>query len=412
MSRLGRPSVSPARTYLALQGAWAFLWSLAFTLSLAYQVDVVGLSPFQLLVVGTALEATCFVAEIPTGVVADLRSRTWSVVIGLTLIGAGIILMAVPSFGTIVAAQVVWGIGYTFVSGSAEAWVTDEVGAGSVLPVFTRAHQLSLGLTIAGILAAGLLGQTSLTVPIIAGGAGFVVLAVVMSLLMREESFTPTPAGDRDSWAQMRSITRDGLRAARRPGIIRTFLVVGLLAGLTSEVLDRLWVDRIINDIGLPRLPLADDTATWFTLFALASALLGLLSSVLANRLAPAALHAEHPTRVMAGLVLAQVAGVVVFALAGNLWTAMSGKWVRDAGQSVSWPVARAWLNRRITNPGSRATTLSMMGQADAVGQIVGGPGLGMVASRAGVQTALLLAATIQIPAAVLYARLRPRQSS
>lgn len=396
---------------MALQGAWAFLWSLAFTLSLVYQVDVVGLTPFQLIVVGTVLEATCFVAEVPTGVVADLRSRTWSVVIGLALIGAGITLMAVPSFGTIVAAQVVWGVGYTFVSGSAEAWVTDEVGAGTVLPVFTRAHQLSLGLTIAGILTAGLLGQLSLTVPIIAGGAGFLVLAAVMSLLMREEGFTPT-AGGRDSWAQMWSLTSDGLRAARTPGIIRTFLLVGLLAGLTSEVLDRLWVDRIINDIGLPRLPLADDTATWFTLFALASALLGLLSSVLANRLAPAALHAEHPTRVMAGLVLAQVAGVVVFALAGNLWTAISGKWVRDAGQSVSWPVSRAWLNRHITDPGSRATTLSMMGQADAVGQIIGGPGLGMVASRAGVQTALLLAATIQIPAAVLYARLRPRQSA
>ncbi|MDO5533436.1 MAG: MFS transporter [Propionibacteriaceae bacterium] len=316
-----------------------------------------------------------------------------------------------PQFWAILAAQVVWGIGYTFVSGAAEAWVTDEVGESAVQPIFTRAHQVSLGMTVVGILAAGLLGQVALVWPIAVGGAGFVLLGGVMGFLMREENFTPTPVGDRDTWGHLWATTKEGVRAATRHRVIRTFLIVGLLAGLTSEVFDRLWVDRIINVIGLPSLGSGDDTATWFTLFALASALIGLISSVLANRLAPVALNAEHPTRVMATLVLAQVAGVAVFALSGNLATALAGKWSRDAAQSISWPVARAWLNRTITNPGSRATTLSIMGQADAVGQVVGGPGLGVVASRAGVQTALLVAAAVQVPAAILFARLRPRRS-
>ena len=399
----------PARTYVTLQGAWAFLWALAFTLSLVYQVDVVGLTPFQLIVVGTVLEATCFLGEIPTGVVADVHSRKLSVVIGLVTIGLGVCVMAVPAFWAILAAQVVSGLGYTFVSGAAEAWVTDEVGEDAVQPVFTRGHQVKLGMTIVGILAAGLLGQVALAWPIVAGGVGFVVLGAVMSLLMREDNFAPTPRGDRDTWGHLWATTREGLYAATRHRVIRTFLLVGLLAGLTSEVLDRLWVDRIINHIGLPDLGTGDDVATWFTLFALAASLVGLIASLLANRLAPAALNAEHPTRVMAVLVLVEAGGVALFALAGNLGAALAGKWTRDAAQSVSWPVAHAWLNRTITNPGSRATTLSMMGQADAVGQIVGGPSLGMVASRAGVQTALLLAAAIQAPAAFLFARLRSR---
>nr|WP_281497307.1 MFS transporter [Ornithinimicrobium sp. F0845] len=401
----------PARTYLVLKGGWAFLWAVAFTLSLVYQVDVVGLTPFQLIVIGTVLETTCFLGEIPTGVVADLHSRKVSVIIGLVTIGAGVCLMAVPEFWVILAAQVVWGLGYTFVSGAAEAWVTDEVGQDAVQPVFTRGHQVSLGMTIAGILAAGFLGQAALAWPIVAGGVGFVLLGAVMAVLMREDNFAPTPRGDRDTWGHLWATTREGLYAATRHRVIRTFLLVGLLAGLTSEVLDRLWVDRIINHIGLPELGTGDDVATWFTLFALAAALVGLVASVLANRLAPAALNAEHPTRVMATLVLVEVAGVALFALSGNLGAALAGKWTRDAAQSVSWPVAHAWLNRSITNPGSRATTLSMMGQADAVGQIAGGPALGLVANRAGVQTALLLAAAIQVPAALLYARLRPRRT-
>lgn len=402
-----RARVSPARIYVALQGSWAFLWALAFTLSLVYQVDVVGLTPFQLIVVGTVLETTCFLAEVPTGVLADLRSRKWSVVIGLVTIGTGVCLMAVPAFWVILAAQVVWGVGYTFVSGAAEAWVTDEVGDTVVQPVFTRAHQASLAMAVVGILTAGLLGQAGLARPILAGGVGFVVLGVVMGLVMRETRFSPTPRQDRDTWAHMWATTRQGLRAATRHRVVRTLLVVGLLAGLTSEVLDRLWVDRIINDLGLPALGPVDDAATWFTLFALAGSLVGLGSSLLANRLAPATLNAEHPGRVLGTLVLLQVGGVVVFASSSSLGGALAGLWTRDAAQSVGWPVERAWLNRSITDAGTRATTLSMMGQADAVGQVVGGPGLGMVASRAGTQTALLVAAAIQAPAAVLYSRLR-----
>lgn len=407
MPGLERPRTA-ASTYVTLQGGWSLLWALAFTLSLVYQVDVAGLSPVQLVLVGTVLEATCFLGEIPTGIVADLRSRKWSVVIGLTLIGLGIVMMGLlPSFGPILAAQVVWGLGYTFVSGAAEAWITDEMGTSPVQPVFTRAHQVSLVLNVVGILIAGLLGLGSLQTPILVGGAGFIVLAVVMAAVMTEQRFTPIPREDRDDWAHLRATTAEGVHAARRPGVVRSFLLIALLAGLTSEVFDRLWVERIVNDLGVPDLPVGNGLAVWFTLFALISSLLALGASVAANRLAPVALNAEHPTRVMALLVLVQVAGVAVFAVSGTLWTALAGRWARDAAVSVGYPIQRAWLNRHVTSR-ARATTLSMTGQADAVGQVAGGPALGALASAAGVSVALLVSAALHTPAAVLYARLRP----
>ena len=42
------------------------------TTNLVYQVESVGLNPLQLILVGTALEATVFAFEIPTGVVAAI----------------------------------------------------------------------------------------------------------------------------------------------------------------------------------------------------------------------------------------------------------------------------------------------------------------------------------------------------
>ena len=83
--------------------------------------------------------------------------------------------------------------------------------------------------------------------------------------------------------------------------------------------------------------------------------------------------------------------------------------WLRDAAIVVANPVRRAWLNRNI-EPKARATTLSMMGQADAIGQVLGGPALGAVAQRTSVVTALVASALVQAPAIPLLARVRPQR--
>src|SRR3982750_1689119 len=95
-------AADPARTYYAFQGAFAFLFALAFTLNMVYFVKVVGLSPLQMVLVGTTLEIACFAFEIPTGIVADLYSRRLSVIIGFFLIGVGFTIEgALPFFGAV-----------------------------------------------------------------------------------------------------------------------------------------------------------------------------------------------------------------------------------------------------------------------------------------------------------------------
>ena len=58
-------------------------------LSIVYHLEVVQLDAFQLVLVGTVLETSCFLFEIPTGVVSDLYSRRRSVLIGMFLYGLG-----------------------------------------------------------------------------------------------------------------------------------------------------------------------------------------------------------------------------------------------------------------------------------------------------------------------------------
>ncbi len=71
--------------FYVLTAVAAFAFALCFTLNLVFQYRVVGLDPFKMVLVGTVLEATCFLFEVPTGLVADLHSRRVSVIVGFFL---------------------------------------------------------------------------------------------------------------------------------------------------------------------------------------------------------------------------------------------------------------------------------------------------------------------------------------
>src|SRR5439155_4556907 len=104
-----------------------------------YLVSVLHLSPLQLVLMGTAMEGTIFLCEIPTGVVADLYSRRLSLTIGFVGMGAASLLLGVVSSAlAVIALWAVWGLAYTFTSGAYQAWITDEVGLERVPGVFLR----------------------------------------------------------------------------------------------------------------------------------------------------------------------------------------------------------------------------------------------------------------------------------
>src|SRR6476646_10698118 len=101
-----------------MEGGLAFGTTLIFTVTALYRLQTVGLDPLQLVLVGTVLEGSCFLFEVPTGVVADTFRRRLSVLIGVALLGGGEILEgSIPAYWAVLLAQVIAGLGYTFLSG-------------------------------------------------------------------------------------------------------------------------------------------------------------------------------------------------------------------------------------------------------------------------------------------------------
>ncbi|HWV23469.1 MAG TPA: MFS transporter [Thermomicrobiales bacterium] len=404
-----RSDRAPIPVYLLLTGAQALFFSLTFTVNIIYQATVVGLNPLQMVLVGTVLEATCFLFEIPTGIVADIYSRRLSILVGIALIGTGFVLEgAVPHFWAIMLAQVIWGIGYTFTSGAIEAWITDEVGEDRVGPVFLRGTQVGLIGGISGTILSALLGLIAIQLPIILAGGGMIGLCVTLIAVMPERHMHVTPREERSTFAHMRRTAVEGMRLARQRQVVRTLILISLIVGLASEAFDRLNQVYILDRFAFPSMFGSNNPVIWFGLSGIVSTILGLAASEVLTRRNPEALGSGTPARLLTICAGLQVATTIVFALSGNLWLAFGMLWLRTALGAITGPVEAAWMNRHLDSS-LRATVISMNGQANAIGQVAGGPALGWVGNVVSVRAALLCSAAVLAPIIALYRRTIPR---
>jgi len=389
------------RVYLAYEFLKELAYSLVFTYSSVYLVTVAGLDPLQLVLVGTSLEVSVLLFEIPTGVVADTFSRRWSVIIGVFIIGIGFSLMGLlPFFLPVLLAQVFWGLGFTFTSGALQAWISDEIGEENAAPAFLRGMQIgSLGALTGTVIAAGL-GNIALQIPILSGAGMFIVLGFFLLFSMTEYGFKPTPAQDRTTFQRMWSTLRSGARMVKlRPALI-SILLIGFFFGLYSEGYDRMWVAHILERFSLPELG-ALKSVTWFAIIRTASMLLNAVAAELVRR----GLDMSK-TRRLAGLMAINSAGIVIClaAFALGRWFGLSVALVLVISilRNVNEPLYTAWVNHRLDSS-VRATVISMSSQVDALGQIAGGPFVGLIARQASIQSGLLTSAGLLAPILILF---------
>ena len=367
----------PTTIYLFIIGANSLGVALMFTMSNVYRVGA-GLTAMQLVLVGTMLELSVFLFEIPTGIVADVYSRRLSVIIGYALIGLGFLLeAAVPWVVTIWLAQWVWGIGYTFTSGAREAWLADEVGEANLSPVYLRAAQVGQAMSLVGVGLATLLATVQLNLPMWLGGGVMLSTAVALAFTMPETGFHPTPRAERTTWGQMGHIFREGGRVVRRSPLLMTIFAISLCIGLASEGLDRFWQAHFLTNFTLPNLGALDSVA-WFGLMQIVTTLLVLgLTQWLRRRNLE---DDQTAVRLLFTLKFVMIGGVFALAWAGDFAVAIAAYWTTFVFRSLTYPIYNAWLIRQ-TKPQVRATVLSMHGQMDSLGQIASGPLMGVIAT-------------------------------
>ncbi len=394
--------------YLTLAVSRASFLALYSTISGVYRIRTAGLDPLELVLVGTVLELSVFLLEIPTGVVADVFSRRLSIGIGYALMGAGFVFESLnPSFGSILLAQVIWGAGYTFTSGAGEAWIVDEIGVERMGSVFLRGAQAG---QVGALLAMGVgvtLASRALWLPLFVGGVGFLAMAFFVAFAMPERGFRPRSASERRSWRTFVETFAAGVTVVRERPALGWILLVALFVGLSSEPLDRLWELHLLSSFSFPSLG-ALDPVVWFGIIQAGSLLLGIAATEWVRRaLDPR--DARVGVRALFWLNAMLVAAIAAFALAGSFSVALVAFWSLAVLRRVSHPILATWTNQQIPSE-VRATVLSMQTQSDSLGQVAGGPALGAAARAAGVRAAFLASATLLLPVQALYARALRRE--
>lgn len=277
----------PARTvFLAASAIGDLLFEMGFAISSIYLVTVVKLNPLQLVLVGTALEATVFFFEVPTGVVADLYRP--------------------------------------------------------------------------------------------------------------EHGFVPKPQADRTTRQKMSHTFITGLALVRGRSVLVTILVIGVLFGGASEAFDRLWTIHLLKNFTFPGVGHLQPVV-WFGIINVGAMLLMLAATEVVRR----RLDVTNPSaiaRTLLGMNVVRIATVIIFGLTQGFALAMTMFWMTRIFVRMNTPLLTAWLNQGLDSS-VRATVLSMRGQADALGQIAGGPVLGALATAVSIRAALVAVGLIVAPA-------------
>lgn len=414
----------PDRLFLLTGGVQglAFAWGLP---AMVWWVVDLGLPPFRLAVLGTALVLTILVAETPTGVVADLYSRKYSVVAAYLVMGTAMTLGPVTElFGVLIVWQVLWAVGWTLQSGAATAWMTDELAhnadsaPGRQVDALIVRHAIwrSVGVMV-GLVAGTAIGAWSVRGSMAVMGLIAVAAALFLAVVMPEAGFTSPRRGVRrdaagpvqrtSAWKEAATLWQRGARLVRRnPSLLAVTLSATIAAG-AWEANDRLSALRLF-ELGLSELDGREAVlffgAVWFVMSALAIPMMLWLQRRLERSEADERSGRRDAFLLARFLTIAAV-GTIALALSPLFAVALVGWAVLDVAGETAYSLTEAMANRHAESS-VRATVVSFVGQSQAVGEVAVGLGLGVVAQLVSVPVALtaagVLFAVSAVPAALM----------
>ncbi len=242
------------------------------------------------------------------------------------------------------------------------------------------------------------LASVALGLPLIVAGLGHLAIGVYLLLVMPERNFRPTQGA---SWAAMAATLQAGLKLVRGQRVLLAIFGATFFLGAFSETFDRLWEAHFLANFRFPEAP-AWSQLVWFGVIhagvlLLSAAVTGLLRSRIDVT------SARRVPQLLVGIVSVLMLSVIALGLAGSFAMAVACYQAAVLLRIVHAPLLKAWLNERLPSR-VRATVFSMEGQCDAIGQVAGGPALGLLATAISLRVAFVVAGLLIMPAVLLYA--------
>jgi DHA3 family tetracycline resistance protein-like MFS transporter len=229
-----------------------------------------------------------------------------------------------------------------------------------------------------------------------------VLLAVFLILIMPEQGFKPAPAEDRHTLTQMLGTVQEARLLTKRQPVLFALLGIGFFYGLYSEGLDRLWTAHLMQDFVMPWIGTVQPVV-WFGVIRAVHLAISLFAAQFIRRRVYARCSLSLSSALAVSAVLI-VLFLCAFGLSSAFWAALVLYWGIQVLRSISAPLQDAWLNERIDDAQVRATMFSVSSQVDAIGQISGGPLVGVIGNALSIRAALVTSGLMLSPVLPLYA--------
>jgi DHA3 family tetracycline resistance protein-like MFS transporter len=241
-----------------------------------------------------------------------------------------------------------------------------------------------------------------LRTPMFIGAAILLITCLFLFLRMPERHFQPLHRHTHNAWREFRQQAYQGGLAVWKSPILLCILGTTLFLGLASEGIDRLDTAHLLHDFMLPEL-WGLKPVTWPGFMGIGGILLSLAGTKITRHL----VNTDQPRTLLRALLFIHVlliAAVIVFALAGNFFVALCAHWCMGTLRTVSSPLLVTWLTQQ-TAPGQRATIFSFNGMVDPVGEIAGGPLVGLVGTFFSLRTAMFSVSLLMSPVLFFFIR-------
>ncbi|WP_147251443.1 MFS transporter [Blastococcus sp. TBT05-19] len=359
-----------------------------------------GLTLAEIGLLFTVHGAVVILLELPTGGLADVLGRRPVVIAGavLHLVSCVVYATATSTAGFLVGVLLL-GLGRVLDSGPVEAWYVDTVHAldpdADVAPGLAKHSAadgggLALGAVVGGFLPGLLGGGNALAVPYLAAAVlDLVFIAAVLRLLTedrppREGSARAALAG---GLRALPSTVGGAVRLSVTDGPMRLVLLLTALGGVglvACELLGPVRFSELAGDRD-------DGAAVYGVVLAVsfAAAAVGAVAAPAMRRLLRGSTRAACAVlSVLGGLSLAVLAGPDL------LLVAATGFVLHYVAHGAAWPLLSAVLHTRVT-AAHRATAVSAMSLAMALGGIIGNLAVPPLVAHSGLDAGFLAVAVV-----------------
>lgn len=382
------------RTYVTLTLLSTFASSFIWGINTLFLLDA-GLTITEAFVANAFFTAGQVIFEIPTGVIADVRGRRISFLLGTATLFASTLVylwlwqISGPMWAWC-AVSILLGLGFTFFSGATEAWLVDGLKAakfkGELESVFGKGAVASGVAMLTGTVAGGVVAQfTNLGVPYVMRIVALGLTFLIALFLMHDEGFSPKTKTT--FFGEVSDVVSASVDFGLRNAPIRWMM---LSAPFTGGV-------------------------AIFAFYAMQPYLLELYGEGAGYGVAGVAAAVVAGAQIVGGLLVPYVGRVfgrrtpfliaclgvstvslVLIGFAGNFWIVLVLLALWGTVFAAVTPVRQSYVNGIVPTE-HRATVLSTDNMLSSTGSAISQPGLGKVAELWGYPASYLVSAAFQV---------------